>query len=95
MAEITIHLGNDPRIYRQNYPKQKYGGKLTIDGVEIKKDSDIAAISKARKGRPIKQMAGEDKGHYWKIERKRQGPAVGIETEDNKGKGVRVVSYTF
>jgi hypothetical protein len=95
VAEITIHLGKNPRTYRQNYPKEKYSGKLTIDGLEIKKDSDIAEVARAKKGRPIKQMEGEDKGHIWKIAAKGRGPAVGIETEDDKGKGVRVVYYSF
>src|SRR5262245_33386359 len=95
VAEITIHVGNNPRTYRQNYPKQKYSGKLTIDGLEIKKDSDIAEVASAKKGRPIKQMEGEDKGHNWNIAKKGRGPSVGIETEDSKGKGVRVVYYSF
>src|SRR5205814_2038045 len=95
-VELTLYLGAEPRIYRTNHPKGRFTGKLMIDGAEITKDSDIAQIARAAKGRPIEQMQGEDKGHYWDIKRKVRGDAaVGIETEDGKGKGVRDVSVTF
>jgi hypothetical protein len=96
LVEITFRLGNASRNYRSDWPKQTFTGKLTIDGVAIRKDSDIAEVARTTKGPPIKQMEGEDKGHYWGTKRKtRNDGLIGIETDDDKGKGVRHVYFSM
>jgi hypothetical protein len=45
---FAVALGRDPSI--SFWPKKNFSGKLTVDGAELKADSTIAALNKAKKG---------------------------------------------
>lgn len=49
---FAICIGRDTLSF---WPKKTYSGKLTVDGAELKGDSDIDDVNDAKKGKPFKE----------------------------------------
>jgi hypothetical protein len=49
---FAICIGNDTLSF---WPKKSYSGKLTVDGAELKANSDIDDVNDLKKGKPFKE----------------------------------------
>lgn len=62
-------------------PRNVFAGKLLVDGVEIKTDSDIAKVNTAKKGKPFVQH--QSFKEWWML--KHTDIAVYLEKRDERG----------
>lgn len=65
---FAICLGKDSKEQLDFWPKRSFAGKLTVDGAELRNDSKIEDVNKAKTGKPFE--ADNVLTNVWSIDQK-------------------------
>ncbi|HJZ55498.1 MAG TPA: hypothetical protein VKE74_11090 [Gemmataceae bacterium] len=73
---VSVALGRDTPSF---WPKKNFSGVLTVDGAPVTADSTVAAINKAKKGKPFEKDSSDP--DVWTIEGKTISVSLGKGTD--------------